>query len=83
MAKTGDEEVKRLISIYFTQLRNVRCLINGYDLKTMEVPPGPWYKEILDRVLKARLDNEVVSREDELALARKTFRRMAKEAANG
>jgi tRNA nucleotidyltransferase (CCA-adding enzyme) len=81
MARTGDEEVKRLISIYFTQLRNARCLINGYDLKAMGVPPGRWYKEILDRVMKARLDNEVISREDELALARKTFRRMAKEGA--
>lgn len=81
MAKTGDEEVKRLISIFFTQLRNVRCLINGHDLKAMGVPPGPLYKVILDKVTKARLDDEVVSRDDELALAGKTFRRISRHSA--
>jgi tRNA nucleotidyltransferase (CCA-adding enzyme) len=71
MAKTTDEEVKKFISVYFTQLQGVRIMISGRDLKKLGLQPGPRYKEILDRVLRARLDNEVESRDDELALARK------------
>jgi len=75
MAKTTDEEVKKFISLYFTQLQNVHCMITGNDLKELGVPPGPLYKEILDRVMKARLDNEVESRDDELALVRKALKK--------
>ncbi len=71
MAKTTDEEVKKFVSLYFTQLQSVHCMITGHDLREMGLPPGPRYREILDRVMQARLDNEVESRDDELALARK------------
>lgn len=76
MAKTGDESVKKFISLYFTQLQNIHCLITGDDLKELGLPPGPRYREILDKVLIARLDGEVATREDELRLVRK-------EAARG
>lgn len=70
MAKTGSEEVKKYISLYFTQLQNVRCFITGRDLQKLGVPPGPRFKEILDKLLDARLNNLVQSREEELQLAR-------------
>jgi tRNA nucleotidyltransferase (CCA-adding enzyme) len=41
----------------------------------MGLQSGPRYREILDKVLKARLDNKVTSRDDELALARKELAR--------
>jgi tRNA nucleotidyltransferase (CCA-adding enzyme) len=70
MAKTDREEVKKFISLYFTQLQNVHCFINGRDLQKLGVPPGPRFKEILDKLLDARLNNLVQSREEELQLAR-------------
>ena len=70
MAKTGSEEVRKCISLYFTQLQNIHCLITGHDLKRLKVPPGPQYRNLLDQVLKARLDGNVASREDELELVR-------------
>jgi tRNA nucleotidyltransferase (CCA-adding enzyme) len=75
MAKTTDEEVKKYISLYFTQLQNVRILITGDDLKEMGLQPGPRYREILDKVMKAKLDNKVASRDDELARVRKELER--------
>jgi tRNA nucleotidyltransferase (CCA-adding enzyme) len=77
MAKTTDEEVKKYISLYFTQLQNVRILITGNDLKEMGLQPGPRYREILDKVMTAKLDNKVASRDDELARARKELERQA------
>jgi tRNA nucleotidyltransferase (CCA-adding enzyme) len=71
MAKTGSEKVKKYISLYFTQLQNVRSLITGDDLKKMGVAAGPRYRELLDLVLSARLNNVVQTREDELRLIRR------------
>ncbi len=71
MAKTNSEEVKKFISLYFTQLQNVRCLITGKDLQKLGVPPGPRFREIFDMLLDARLNNLIQSWEDELQLAGK------------
>ncbi len=75
MAKTEDEEVKKFISLYFTQLQGARSLITGSDLKEMGLTPGPRYREVLDEVMRARLDNEVAGRDEELALARRLIRK--------
>ena len=71
MAKSGNDEVKKAISLYFTQLQNISAQITGDDLKQMGVPPGIRFRQILDGVLSARLNRQVESREEELALARK------------
>jgi tRNA nucleotidyltransferase (CCA-adding enzyme) len=71
MAKTDRDEVKKFISLYFTQLQNVRSLITGRDLQGLGVPAGPRFREILDQVLDARLNDQVQSRDDELRLVKK------------
>jgi len=71
MVKTKVEGVKKFISLYFTQLHGVRSSITGADLKELDVPPGPTFKKILDRVFRARLDDETLTRDDELRIARK------------
>ncbi|HEX8960499.1 MAG TPA: A-adding tRNA nucleotidyltransferase [Geobacteraceae bacterium] len=75
MARTTNEEAKRAISLYFTQLQNVRTLITGEDLKKLGVPAGPAFRKILDTVLRARLNNRVQSREEELRLATTLLRK--------
>jgi len=79
MAKTGSEEVKKLISLYFTQLQNVRCFTNGGDLQALGLPAGPRYREILGLLLDARLNNEIQSREDELKLAEQLVKQHSSE----
>jgi tRNA nucleotidyltransferase (CCA-adding enzyme) len=73
MAKTSRDEVRKFVSVYVTQLREVTCSLTGDDLKAMGLPPGPRYREIFDKVLSARLNGEVSTREDEFRLARKEF----------
>ncbi|SMC23154.1 tRNA nucleotidyltransferase (CCA-adding enzyme) [Desulfacinum hydrothermale DSM 13146] len=70
MATTQREEVRRAISHYFHRYRHVQPEIRGRDLQEMGIPPGPIYAKILDRVLDARLNGELRSRQEELALAR-------------
>lgn len=69
MARTRQAEIRRNISVYVTQLSDMRTAINGNDLRRLGVPRGPAYRQILDKVLDARLDGVVSSRDEELAMA--------------
>lgn len=69
MAKSGNDEVKKYISLYVTQLQNITIAIDGADLKRIGVPEGPGIRKILDGVLAARINNLVQSRDDELRVA--------------
>ncbi len=73
MAKTPNRTVKRMISKYFTKLKGSKSLLRGKDLKEMGFKPGPSYREILDALLAARLNNELNTREDEVAYVTKKF----------
>ncbi len=70
MAVARREEARRRISLFFTQLRGTKVQVTGADLKSLGLPSGPLYREILDAVFRARLDEKVRTREDELALVK-------------
>lgn len=45
-------------------------LVTGHDLRDLGIPPGPIYREILDRVRDAQLDRAIETRDQGLSLAR-------------
>lgn len=69
MAKSGNDDVKKFVSLYVTKLQHITSSITGNDLKELGLPVGPRYRKILDRVLAARLNGEVLTRAEELQLA--------------
>ncbi len=73
MAKTRSEKVKRKISHFFTKLRGTRIILKGKDLKDMGFKPGPLYKEIFESLLKARLNNVINTKEEEVEFAKEMF----------
>ncbi len=74
MGKTGSEAVKKSISLYFTELKRVKISLTGQDLKRMGFIPGPIYSEILQAVLRARIEGKLVSRQEELDFVLKRFK---------
>jgi tRNA nucleotidyltransferase (CCA-adding enzyme) len=74
MASTTNEKVKRLISKYFARLKGTRIELRGKDLVDMGFKPGPIFKEILQRLLEARLNNIVKTKEDEINFVKYTFK---------
>jgi tRNA nucleotidyltransferase (CCA-adding enzyme) len=68
---SGMEESRTALNLYLGKLRGVKSIINGNDIMKMGVEQGPLLKKMLDAVLDARLNGEVVTREDELAIVRK------------
>jgi len=73
MAKANNEKIKRLISNYFTRLKGTRIQLTGKDLISMGLQPGPIFKKMFDRLLEARLDNRVKTKEDEVKFIENTF----------
>ncbi len=73
MAKTDSEKVKRLISHYFTRLKGAETLAKGEDLIRAGFRPGPLFKEIFDRLLEARLNEQTKTKTDELNLVKQEF----------
>ena len=66
MAKTTQVMTRRYISLYFTQLKDTKPLLRGADLIQMGMKSGPSIKKVLTNLLKARLDEQVVTRQDEM-----------------
>jgi tRNA nucleotidyltransferase (CCA-adding enzyme) len=66
MAKTTQVTTRRYISLYFTQLKDTRPILRGTDLIEMGIKSGPSIKKALSGLLKARLDEQVITRQDEM-----------------
>ncbi len=74
MAKTTQMTTRRYISLYFTQLKDVKPILKGSDLIALGMKPGPSVREHLDVLLKARLDEQVATRQDEVEFISRSLR---------
>ncbi|RLC14035.1 MAG: polya polymerase [Deltaproteobacteria bacterium] len=66
MAGTRLKRVKRAISNYVTNLRDITIAVTGKDLMERGLKPGPVYREIKSAVMQARLNGRLETRSDEL-----------------
>ncbi len=73
MGRTGAAEVRKVISFYFTALNPVKILLKGKDLKKLGYKPGPIYNKIFQELLRARLDDEVHTWQEEVAFVQEHF----------
>jgi tRNA nucleotidyltransferase (CCA-adding enzyme) len=71
MAKTTQMATRRYISLYFTQLKDTKPMLKGADLIRMGFKPGPSIRKGLEDLLKARLDEQAITRQDELQYVNK------------
>jgi tRNA nucleotidyltransferase (CCA-adding enzyme) len=69
-ARASSEQVRRFVSLYLTKLRMVYPLLDGEYLLGLGLEPGPLFGHIKDRLLHARLDGDVSSREEEETLVK-------------
>jgi tRNA nucleotidyltransferase (CCA-adding enzyme) len=64
---------RRNIKLYMDKLRTIKPLLNGNDLIKMGIPEGPQIKEMLNKLLDARLDGEVKTQKEEERLVRELY----------
>jgi tRNA nucleotidyltransferase (CCA-adding enzyme) len=58
-ALTENEEIREKILKFLKDWRFTKPLINGEDLKSLGLKPGPIFKEILDKILLKVIDGEL------------------------
>lgn len=75
MAISKDRQKQKAISLYLTELRKVKTILGGEDLKNMGIKPGPVYSRILKALLEEKLRGRLKSREDEEKFVRKIAER--------
>jgi len=73
MGRTDAEGPKKAVSLYFTSLKKVHVSLGGKDLKRMGYAPGPIFKEILQTLLRAKLEGKLATRQDEINFVAKKF----------
>jgi tRNA nucleotidyltransferase (CCA-adding enzyme) len=67
MAKSKGDLVKRRISAFLTTYQHVKPILSGTALQAMGLKPGPQFKEILSRLLDAKLNGVVKTEAEERA----------------
>ncbi|MBM4136714.1 MAG: CBS domain-containing protein [Nitrospira sp.] len=65
MAISKDRQKQKAMSRYLTDLRNVKTILKGNDLKNMGIHPGPVYSRMLKELLEEKLRGHLKAREDE------------------
>ena len=55
---------------YLDDLRKIKLDITGKDLQTLGIKPSPKYQEIFDEVLKVKLKNPSMAKDDEIEVAK-------------
>jgi len=59
------------VRLYLERLRWVRPHLRGDFFKKQGIPPGPIYRQILDKLLYARLDGQICTASEEEEMAKK------------
>ncbi|HTZ18390.1 MAG TPA: CBS domain-containing protein, partial [Dissulfurispiraceae bacterium] len=80
MASLQDSEKKKAISNFLLELRTVRPLIRGADLKALGLQPGPIYSRIFGEVLNEKLMKRLPSRRDEITFVKRKLSALRKES---
>jgi tRNA nucleotidyltransferase (CCA-adding enzyme) len=71
MASTRNRAVKKSISRYYNQLKDIQPSIGGQDLLAIGLKPGPIFRQILEAVLDAKLNGKVETHQQEIDFAQR------------
>jgi len=74
MAKAKSKIVKKRILSYLSHLQKVKIEVDGEDLKKLGYKPSPKFSQILEEVKKARLNEIVKTKEEEISFIKKYFK---------
>jgi len=76
-AKCGRTRAKKRLSDFLKKYKDAGLAIGGGDLRRLGVRPGPRFKEILKKTLRAKIDGLIRTKKDELGFAARLAKRDA------
>ncbi|MFC1708530.1 CCA tRNA nucleotidyltransferase [Candidatus Omnitrophota bacterium] len=75
LAMSGKKKAKFKIRDYFLRHHHKKICITGDDLLSLGVKPGPRFRQIFQIVFRKKINAEIHTREEELALVRKIIKK--------
>jgi len=66
MAKSENDDIRKVLVLYYTKIKNIRISITGNDLIKAGFKQGPIFAEIMNKLLDMRIEGKVETKEDEL-----------------
>jgi tRNA nucleotidyltransferase (CCA-adding enzyme) len=73
-AKYKNPPLQEHIERFFKEYNGMRIHISGHDLHNLGIAPSPDYQKIFKKILNAKLNGLVTTKEEEMALLRKVVR---------
>jgi len=73
MALSQDSDNKKAISRFLLELRDIKPLVKGGDLKKIGIPPGPVYSDVFRKIVDEKLMGRLATREAELTFVRNIY----------
>lgn len=70
-AKYKNPYLKKHIEGFLEIYTDIRVCVSGHELRKMGIAPGPLYKKIFAKVLKAKLNGVIKTEEEEMGLIKK------------
>jgi len=77
MAVTRKRAVKKSISKYYNQLKDIQPSLGGRDLLDAGLKPGPVFRQVFDALLDAKLNDEIETEQEESDFVQSWIRRHA------
>ncbi len=71
LAKNNTRSARARVHQFFSRLNSTHTFLKGTDLKNFGLTPGPQFKVILNKILVAKLNGKIVTKEDEIAFLKK------------
>ncbi|MDD2465188.1 MAG: CBS domain-containing protein [Desulfobulbus sp.] len=65
--------IQQAVSLFVTQLRNVKPLVTGNELKQLGYKPGPLFRTILNHLIEHQLDGVISDHQQALDFVRRTY----------
>ncbi|HXW68919.1 MAG TPA: CBS domain-containing protein [Dissulfurispiraceae bacterium] len=74
MALSKDSDNKKAISHFLLELRDVKPLVKGGDLKKIGIPPGPLYSDVFRKIVDEKLRGRLATREEEVTFVKNIWK---------
>ncbi len=73
ISMANERRVEKLVLKYLSEWRGMKTVIKGNDLLRLGLEPGPEFRRILEKVLFARIDGFLKTKQDEIDYVKKHF----------
>lgn len=64
----------KIVEKYLNELKNIDILIDGNDLKILNIKPSSKYQKCFDYILNVKIENPNLTKDDEIKLAKEFFK---------